>query len=508
MFHRYRQSVTLLVAFILGWSWDLLFYGQALGLSALLFVLLLLMALFGLGWMQSVRPTWRNLWLLVPLIFFAAMILARANAFVTFLNVVACLALLGLLAHFYAAGRVERLGLVGYPSVLLQVVGNAFVRQAPLVSASVDLQTVRQHSRRNLLPVLRGLLLATPVLAIFTCLLASADLVFASYVEDVLHLEFLADLMEWLWRGIIILAVAWFVAGGLVYALSRNPASDETSALEKALTPLAGFISIGFVETVIILTLVDLLFLVFVWIQFAYLFGGQVNISIEGYTYAEYARRGFFELLAVSLLTLGLILSLHRLVRCQTGWQRAIFKGLSSLMVALVVVILTSAFQRLLLYELAYGYTELRLYSHVFMIWLAATFVWFLVTLWLQPSRFAVGAFGLALGFLITLNIINPDAFIAEQNLARYADAFIADPNLDRSQASDKLDTYYLTTLSDDVVPVLVLALNQVSGQERQVLQDHLRARRERLAETIASQSWPSFHLAQWRAYAALSGMN
>jgi hypothetical protein len=507
MFHRNRQAVTLVVALILGWSWDLLFYGQALGLSALLFVLLLLVALFGLSWWQRVRPSWPNLWLLVPLIFCAAMILVRANAFVTFLNGVACLALLGLLAHFYAAGRVERLGLVGYPVVLLQVVGNAFVRQAPLVSASVDLPTLHAHSRRNLLPVLRGLLLATPVLAIFTCLLASADLVFASYVEDVLHLEFLGDLIEWLWRGIIILAVAWFVGGGLVYALSRSAASDEASALEKGLAPLTGFVS-GFVETTIILTLVDLLFLVFVWIQFAYLFGGQANISIEGYTYAEYARRGFFELLAVSLLTLGLILTLHWLVRCQPGRQRDIFKGLSSLMVALVVVILTSAFQRLLLYEIAYGYTELRLYSHVFMIWLAATFVWFLVTLWLQPSRFAVGAFVAALGFVITLNIINPDAFIAEQNLARYADAFSADQNLDRSQASDKLDTYYLTTLSDDVVPVLVLAVNEVSGEERRMLQDHLRARRERLAETIASQGWPSFHLAQWRAYAALSGIN
>ena len=141
------------------------------------------------------------------------------------------------------------------------------------------------------------------------------------------------------------------------------------------------------------LILVDLLFLVFVGIQFAYLFGGQANITLEGYTYAEYTRRGFFELLTVSVLTLGLILTLHWLVRSETGRQKVIFKGLSSLMIALVLVILASAFQRLLLYEIAYGYTQLRLYSHIFMVWLALLFVWFLGTVMVPARPFCPGCF-------------------------------------------------------------------------------------------------------------------
>ena len=92
---------------------------------------------------------------------------------------------------------------------------------------------------------------------------------------------------------------------------------------------------------------------------------------------------------------------------------------------------------------------------------------------------------------MITFNIINPDAFIAEQNLARY-------------QATGKLDARYLTTLSDDVVPVLVLAVDQVTGEDQAMLKEHLRSRRERLEAIIDSQSWPSFHLAQQRAYEAL----
>lgn len=495
----------LLLALILGWSWDALFYGQALGISVFLFVLLLLAALFSLGGLQRVRPAWRNLWLLVPLLFFAAMVAVRANAFVTFLNIVACLALMGLIAHFYAAGWIARLGLVGYPLILLQVTGNLLVRPAPLVAASVDLPTVQAHSRRNVLPVLRGLLLALPVLLVFTCLLASADLVFAHYLEDVLQLKFLADMLEWLWRGAIILVIAWLLAGGLVYALNRTPTADETSLAARA-SRLTWPFALGFVEVTILLVLVDLLFLVFVGIQFAYLFGGQANITVEGFTYAEYARRGFFELVAVSVLTLGLILTLHRLVRSETAWQRVVFKGLSSLMVALGLVILASAFQRLLLYEIAYGYTELRLYSHVFMVWLAATFVWFVVTLWLRPERFALGLLLTSLGFVVTLNIINPDAFIARQNLAGL-DTFIAEENQPYSRTGDKLDIEYLTTLSDDAVPVLAAALNPLNPDERLTLSDHLHSRRERLAKTIATQGWPSFHLAEQRAYSALAGI-
>jgi hypothetical protein len=364
----------------------------------------------------------------------------------------------------------------------------------------MDLQAARQRGSRNLLPVIRGLLLALPVLVIFTLLLASADLVFADYLEDLFSLDILPNLLELLWRGIIVLGSAWFLAGGLAYALGRSQASDAQGALEQALGRFAQVISLGFVEVATVLISVDLLFLVFVGIQFAYLFGGRANITVEGYTYAEYARRGFFELVVVSVLTLGLILGLRRLARCETPRQTRILNGLSRLMVGLVLVILASAFQRLRLYEAAYGYTQLRLYSHVFMVWLAIVFVWFLVTLWRRPldrlgtgpDRFAIGAFVAVLGFLVTLNAINPDAFIARQNLARY-------------EATGKLDAYYLTRLSEDAVPALVLAVDRVTGEEQKVLSDHLRYRLERMEASARWRSWPSFHLARRRAYDLLA---
>lgn len=481
----------LLVALTLGLIWDLLFYGKPLGVSVFLFVLLLIAALFTLGRIKGMRPVWRNLWLLIPLLFFAAMVFIRANPFLTFLNLVACLASLALFAYFYAAGWVERLGLIGYAMVPLKVAGNALVQPASLLSDSVDLEAARERGNRNLLPVARGCLFALPVLLVFGCFLASADLVFAKYVGDFLHLKFLSDLLERLWRGFIILVIAWIVAGGLAYALNRRHPPDDEGTLEKALGIVSRVVGPGFVEVAILLTSVNLLFLLFVWIQFVYLFGGQANISAEGYAYAEYARRGFFELLTVSILAQGMILGLHQIGRREKDWQRHIFNALSSLMVGLVLIILASAFQRLLLYEAAFGYTQLRLYSHVFMVWLGFAFIWFLGTLWFRPNRFAIGAFVTSLGFLVTLNVINPDAFIAKQNLARY-------------ETTGKLDAYYLTQLSDDAVPILVWKVGQITGEEQRILTDHLYSRLDRREMQYNWRRWPTFHFSRLRAYKLL----
>ncbi|HUM71224.1 MAG TPA: DUF4173 domain-containing protein, partial [Chloroflexota bacterium] len=69
--------------------------------------------------------------------------------------------------------------------------------------------------------------------------------------------------------------------------------------------------SLGYIETITLLVAVNLLFLVFVVIQFTYLFGGVAYLQVDNFSYAEYARRGFFELLLVVILSASLILGLN-----------------------------------------------------------------------------------------------------------------------------------------------------------------------------------------------------
>ena len=94
-----------------------------------------------------------------------------------------------------------------------------------------------------------------------------------------------------------------------------------------------------------------------------------------------------------------MILALNAITRREAR-QGLAFNISSTILVALTCVMLVSAFKRLLLYEDFYGFTEMRLYPHVFMVWLGLLLAWFVVTLWLRPDRFAIGLLIAAFGFV------------------------------------------------------------------------------------------------------------
>src|SRR5688572_31077318 len=85
--------------------------------------------------------------------------------------------------------------------------------------------------------------------------------------------------------------------------------------------------------------------------------------------YAEYARRGFFELVTVAALVLPLLLLAHWLLRHRPARQQRAFNLLAGLLVVQLFVIVASALLRMSLYRQIYGETELRLYTTAFMLW-------------------------------------------------------------------------------------------------------------------------------------------
>jgi hypothetical protein len=166
-----------------------------------------------------------------------------------------------------------------------------------------------------------------------------------------------------------------------------------------------------------------------------------------GLTYSEYARRGFFELVAAAALVLPLLLLAHWLLRKEQPAHERIFRALAGVQILLLFVIMVSAVERMWLYQQEYGLTEQRLYPTAFMGWLAVVFVWFVLTVLCgRRERFACGA--LVAGYLLiaVLHFLNPDAFIARTNSARV-------------KAGRSFDARYATWLSADAAPELVSAL-------------------------------------------------
>jgi hypothetical protein len=131
----------------------------------------------------------------------------------------------------------------------------------------------------------------------------------------------------------------------------------------------------------------------------------------------------------------------RQVVKAAVGHVNA-FKILSTVLVLEVVAILVSAWSRLSLYEHAYGFTNIRLYSHALMVWIGVALVLLTVHIFTSGTRqtFARYTFGSIVLLLLVMNVLNPEAFIAKKNLERY-------------QQTGKLDTLYLASLSEDAIP-------------------------------------------------------
>jgi hypothetical protein len=400
---------------------------------------------------EEVRPaplTWVWMALLVVI---GAIPMLRAEPFSAALGTLVPLAGLILLAATFRSGNWFYFRTWDILAEGLKVVFNSLVRPFELfktvpASGAEDpsAPTVRRGFWKNAAPVVRGVLIALPVVAVLALLLSSADLVFADRMKALLGVFDLEKLPQYIFRLIYILILTFVFTGVYLQALSpvNEPARPDSN--QSVVRPF-----LGWTETIIVLGAVVLLFAFFVALQFQYLFGGQANISAAGYTYSEYARRGFSELVAVAVLSLLLTLTLGTVSRRETRLQRTTFTILNGTLLALVLVILASALQRLLLYEQAYGFTRLRTYTLTFIPWLALLL---LAAIGLEAAHRS-GRFGLALliaiaGFTLTVGVINVDGFIARQNI-------------ERGLRGEEFDRAYLGQLSADAVPVMLKYFQQ-----------------------------------------------
>ena len=148
-----------------------------------------------------------------------------------------------------------------------------------------------------------------------------------------------------------------------------------------------------------------------------------------------------------------------------------------------------------MLYENAYGFSRLRTYTHVALVWLGIAFAAFLLLLLANRLRLlAPVGLGLALGFSLSLNVINVDAFIVERNTQRLAQ-------------SGEIDVVYLLQLSNDAVPGLAELARQGTDEIRADLLPQLACRRAALRRMVVDQTWVSTHASQSAALRALEGL-
>jgi hypothetical protein len=480
---------TLLAGCGLGLLAQWLFHGHDLGLSFPLFLLALLATLATLGGREAWQRARHARWLLLPTLFFSTLVAVRADPLLIAANALASLALLLLLAHLHAGEHLTSLRLGGYLHAVAEPLSQSLTRPPALLHSGLDVSASRAWLGRHGSPLLRGLALASPVLALFGLLLCMADPLFARAVAGLLSGVSLSSLGQGLYTLLFSAACAWLAIGWLAQALRRSrPLDAQASPPERAASG-----PIGFIEGLTVLGSVAILFSAFIALQVGRLLQVIARQLSSSFTYSEYARQGFFELTTVACLSLLLLMALQHLVRREGPSQEHLFRLAGTTLVGLVLVLLGIALRRMSLYEEAYGLTRLRLFSHLFSYALGALLLWRALTLWWGGEpRFALGAFCIALTWGAALNLLNPDGYIVRYNLQRFA-------------ATGKLDEVYLLTLSEDSLPTLAEELAHLEqtrgGPDTHMLRILLAQR----APPAMPRGWQELHLGRWRATRALA---
>lgn len=331
-------------------------------------------------------------------------------------------------------------------------------------SARTDGRYVPAH----LIAVLRGMLIAAPLLFVFGSLLISADELFENLVIQAFDFEQLISHIA------LIAFCGWASAATWWLCLEGNPRAHVPRS-----NPDRPF-RWGAIEINVALGLVAALFIIFLAVQARYFFGGHQRVlEAAGLTYANYARTGFFELALVAAIALAVLVNCARLLNSAGAAGKRAFKTVSAVLIVCVVCLIASAFHRMSLYIDAYGLTRMRLYVACFLIWMIVVFLWLYATIYFEKiRRFAWGFLlsGYAATFILVA--INPDAQVARINLSRAID-LRATPQ----PGAVGLDSGYLEFLSADAAPAMVDALPNLDPSNRAILHTLLVQRGEEYAE-------------------------
>lgn len=414
--------VTVICALMVGVLTDQALRVGAFGLAASVVVVVSALMLAVAGSLRRIESRV----LIATAALFAVWFSVRASPWLLWPDLLVTLVLLGLAGSNAGRGSIFNLGIAELTARAIHAAAHVSAGAAFIVRPAVE-----ARSRFNALaPMARGLIIAVPIAALMSALLASADPVFASFFN--LNINF----------GQLLLDPAFVAVGFLVMAgLFRLAASESLNRVDGPVWRL------GATEALVVMVLLDAVFAAFAVAQVLAASGAAAQtLRSAGVTYADYARSGFFQLLWVGSITLVVLVVFSRITRFATREHRAAFVLLAEVAIALTLLIVAVAFSRLSLYEEAYGFTMLRLYSHIFAGWIAVVFLFLaadLLGVW-RRRRWFVGAAGTtALVVLLALNFANPETLVVALNVKH-------------AESSHKIDAGYFAELSGDATPAIL----------------------------------------------------
>jgi len=448
-----KQNLCLIIflALITGILTDYLFYQKSIGISFFIFNLFIIIFSLILIKEFKIKINKIQVFILVSIFLFSAGVFLRASSFLAFFNFWGSIYLLFFFFSLFLNKDTLNFSFLKYIIFPLSFFLESFHKAARFIKKCKEaIPENKKVGSQEFRSVVKGVVIAAPFLIVLCWLLSSADLVFQAYVGKIFNLDYNFEIIL---RTAMILIVSYLFLG--IFSKITEDEKAEAAEIknsepssEPMLTSEEKNKSMNFIESSTVLILIELLFLSFIIIQFFYLFGGKDYVwGIEEYiTYSQYAKKGFYELIAASIISFLLLYGLDKASFRKSLKEKKIFKILSVVLVLEMSVIIYSAWTRMVIYVDGYGLTFPRFLVFVFLLWIFFVFLIFLSKKIFQEKKESVlllMIFCLSIIFWTGINLINPDVFIAKKNIERLTQG-------------KKLDSYYLSRLSVDALPETV----------------------------------------------------
>ncbi|MBQ7738025.1 MAG: DUF4173 domain-containing protein [Oscillospiraceae bacterium] len=399
--HQYRRYF-LLLAGTVGAAWSACFTeAGGLGLNAMLYALVwcvcghLALKRLGLADLRRDGKWYAGIMLLALAVFWTA------NRFLQYVSIVGAV----LLQCFWLLDVFARVADWHFGKAARAVLMLPFRALARCMEPWKDLFSLRGERAGRFKYVLLGLLIAAPLVALVTGLLSEADAVFSRMVSDLFAYR---DLPEHFWT--VLRAVAWAALAGTFFyaALCAQTAEPEPQG-QDACRQADTLVAVTFTAAL------AAVYLVFCFVQVTVLFTGNADALPQNYTYAQYAREGFFELLAVSAINVLLVIVSQRRFKSSRT-----LRFLLCLISGCTVLMEVSSAWRMILYVRAYGLTFLRVLVLWFLGVLAIVLTGAVITVFRPNFRLFRFSLAVCLAAWLLLCFARPDALAARYDLQRF----------------------------------------------------------------------------------------
>lgn len=324
-----------------------------------------------------------------------------------------------------------------------------------------------KSKNKNLLFALIGIGISIPLLIILIALLVSADAVFENLFNDII--EYIVDnFFEFIFKITISIPVALCIFSCLYCTKERkldNILTDETCCAKSERVK-----KIPVITSFFVIIPVCIIYIIFFVAQLSYFTSALSGLLPDGYSYSEYARRGFFELCGISVINLILIAVISIFGNGKNKKINSVFSISLSLMSLAMVAISVS---KMLLYIDAYGMTLPRIYTMWFLAFLTIVFILIILKQFINKIGVFICVCGLASVMLVGCIYSNPDGMIAKYNVNAYLTGKIDEIDIDALYELDRSAVKYVLPLTEcEDKNVAEEAQNFINEKHREMLYD------------------------------------